>query len=74
MLLSLCVDRNHALGGDRRFHRREAPAGRREPGAHHVRAREQEADRATVNLHLRQDVRICKNVRRTVKKRGQRHV
>jgi hypothetical protein len=59
-LLALRVERNGRSRGQRRVRRGKPSARRRQPGTHHVCAREQEADRAAVYADVWEYERIYK--------------
>lgn len=59
-LLALRIQRDRGARGQRRVCRREPPAGGCQAGAHHVGAREEEADRAAVYADVWEYERICK--------------
>jgi hypothetical protein len=54
-LLPLRIERDRRASRQRRRRRREPPARGRQAGTHHVRARKEEADRAAVDAHMRED-------------------
>jgi len=57
-LLALRLKRDRRARSQRRVHRREPPARGRQPGTHHVCAREQEADRAAIDADVWEYERI----------------